>query len=166
MRNAVPGKPEKLGKAGKRRSRSWIAGVVGSGLMLFAGACGVQTSPVTTPVSSSAPVSLVAPSPVATPTTTPTDSSSATPPPPAAGAAHAPAVQAPQPASAPPAITHQATSCGSGSYVNSDGNCVPRPVKADSPPVGATARCKDGTYSFSQHRQGTCSGHGGVAAWL
>ncbi|HKS43585.1 MAG TPA: DUF3761 domain-containing protein [Amycolatopsis sp.] len=50
--------------------------------------------------------------------------------------------------------------------MNSDGNCVPRPVQAGSPPPGATARCKDGTYSFSQHRQGTCSGHGGVASWL
>nr|WP_273944661.1 DUF3761 domain-containing protein [Kutzneria chonburiensis] len=33
-------------------------------------------------------------------------------------------------------------------------------------PAGATAKCKDGTYSFSQHRSGTCSGHGGVAVWL
>ncbi len=33
-------------------------------------------------------------------------------------------------------------------------------------PAGATARCRDGTYSFSQHRSGTCSHHGGVAAWL
>src|SRR5438309_6018529 len=33
-------------------------------------------------------------------------------------------------------------------------------------PVGATARCRDGTYSFSKHRSGTCSHHGGVASWL
>ncbi|HKB94327.1 MAG TPA: DUF3761 domain-containing protein [Gaiellaceae bacterium] len=33
-------------------------------------------------------------------------------------------------------------------------------------PPGATARCTDGTYSFSQHRSGTCSHHGGVAQWL
>lgn len=26
--------------------------------------------------------------------------------------------------------------------------------------------CRDGTYSFSQHRAGTCSHHGGVARWL
>jgi hypothetical protein len=25
--------------------------------------------------------------------------------------------------------------------------------------------CADGTYSFSQHRRGTCSHHGGVARW-
>jgi hypothetical protein len=37
---------------------------------------------------------------------------------------------------------------------------------ASSAPPGATARCNDGTYSYSQHRQGTCSHHGGVAEWL
>ena len=34
------------------------------------------------------------------------------------------------------------------------------------PPPGATARCNDGTYSYSQHHSGTCSHHGGVAVWL
>jgi hypothetical protein len=33
-------------------------------------------------------------------------------------------------------------------------------------PPGATARCNDGTYSYSQHHSGTCSHHGGVAQWL
>jgi len=33
-------------------------------------------------------------------------------------------------------------------------------------PPGATAICNDGTYSYSQHRRGSCSGHGGVAVWL
>lgn len=33
-------------------------------------------------------------------------------------------------------------------------------------PSGASAHCRDGTYSFSQHHQGTCSHHGGVAGWL
>ena len=53
-------------------------------------------------------------------------------------------------------------------YVNVDGNWVPSPVRtADGqPPSGATAKCRDGTFSFSQHRQGTCSHHGGVAEWL
>ncbi len=35
-----------------------------------------------------------------------------------------------------------------------------------SAPPGATALCRDGTYSYSQHRSGTCSHHGGVAKWL
>src|ERR1700704_1650672 len=34
------------------------------------------------------------------------------------------------------------------------------------PPPGATALCRDGTYSYSQHHSGTCSHHGGVARWL
>jgi len=33
-------------------------------------------------------------------------------------------------------------------------------------PPGASARCRDGTFSYSVHRSGTCSHHGGVAAWL
>jgi Protein of unknown function (DUF3761) len=37
---------------------------------------------------------------------------------------------------------------------------------ASAPPPGATAQCRDGTYSFSQHHSGTCSHHGGVAKWL
>ncbi len=40
------------------------------------------------------------------------------------------------------------------------------PPAACSPPQGATARCRDGSYSFSQHHSGTCSYHGGVAGWL
>lgn len=32
-------------------------------------------------------------------------------------------------------------------------------------PTGATARCRDGTLSYSAHRRGTCSHHGGVAVW-
>jgi uncharacterized protein YgiM (DUF1202 family) len=33
-------------------------------------------------------------------------------------------------------------------------------------PSGASAVCRDGTYSFSAHRRGTCSHHGGVSIWL
>lgn len=29
-----------------------------------------------------------------------------------------------------------------------------------------SAICKDGTYSYSANRRGTCSGHGGVSEWL
>jgi len=43
---------------------------------------------------------------------------------------------------------------------------VPAAASGGPPPPGATARCRDGTYSFSQHHSGTCSHHGGVAAWL
>jgi uncharacterized protein YabE (DUF348 family) len=57
-------------------------------------------------------------------------------------------------------------SCPNGSYVNYAGNTVCSPYQSTSAPAGATARCVDGTYSFSQSRSGTCSHHGGVAAWL
>jgi hypothetical protein len=37
---------------------------------------------------------------------------------------------------------------------------------ATAAPAGATAICNDGTYSYSQHRSGTCSHHSGVREWL
>ena len=52
-------------------------------------------------------------------------------------------------------------------YTNSDGQQVHSPAySSGGVPAGATALCGDGTYSFSQHRSGTCSHHGGVAKWL
>jgi hypothetical protein len=53
-----------------------------------------------------------------------------------------------------------------GSYIDSDGHEVSSPVYAPQAPDGASAQCRDGTYSFSHHRSGTCSHHGGVAEWL
>src|SRR3954454_916464 len=32
-------------------------------------------------------------------------------------------------------------------------------------PADASARCGDGTYSFSESHRGTCSHHGGVSKW-
>ena len=53
-------------------------------------------------------------------------------------------------------------------YRNSAGVIVHSPARSKSgaAPAGASARCQDGTYSFSQHRSGTCSHHGGVNSWL
>lgn len=51
-------------------------------------------------------------------------------------------------------------------YINTDGKEVQSPTKYISPPPGACAICKDGTYSQSKHRKGTCSHHGGVREWL
>ena len=52
-------------------------------------------------------------------------------------------------------------------YKNSDGSTVHSPAYyRNGVPAGASAQCSDGTYSFSQHRQGTCSHHGGVAKWF
>ena len=51
-------------------------------------------------------------------------------------------------------------------YTNSRGERVQSPTYYNQAPAGATALCRDGTYSFSRSRRGTCSGHGGVAQWL
>ena len=74
-------------------------------------------------------------------------------------------------AKAPPPASNQpdeAQLIEHGSYTNRDGNTVHRPAhsKSDKVPQGATAKCRDGSYSFSQHHRGTCSRHGGVSAWL
>ena len=46
----------------------------------------------------------------------------------------------------------------------------PKAAAADSmkmaAPTGGSAKCKDGTTVTYKNRQGTCSGHGGVATWL
>jgi hypothetical protein len=55
-----------------------------------------------------------------------------------------------------------------GHYRNKSGDLVHSPAhtKNDKAPRGATAKCRDGSYSFSQHHSGTCSRHGGVENWL
>jgi hypothetical protein len=60
----------------------------------------------------------------------------------------------------------EAKCADSGTYVNSKGQTTKRPETCSGPPEGATAHCRDGTYSFSQTRRGTCSRHGGVSKWL
>ncbi len=53
-------------------------------------------------------------------------------------------------------------------YKNRGGVDVHSPAhsKDGMPPDGATAKCRDNTYSFSRSHRGTCSRHGGVMAWL
>ena len=60
-----------------------------------------------------------------------------------------------------------ATACrdAHGSYVNSSGHVVPDPACVTGHQAGETALCRDGSHSSSEHRQGTCSRHGGVAQW-
>lgn len=86
---------------------------------------------------------------------------------PAVTATSIPTIQSTQQPTAQPAA--QNTNSGlsnDNTYVNSDGNTVHSPAYSNSVPQGATAQCGDGSYSFSQHRQGTCSHHGGVLQWL
>ena len=51
-------------------------------------------------------------------------------------------------------------------YTNSKGVTITSPTRSITAPKDATALCKDGTYSFSKSRKGTCSGHRGVKKWL
>jgi Protein of unknown function (DUF3761) len=45
-------------------------------------------------------------------------------------------------------------------------HAVPTPALAvATPQPQLTARCDDGWYSYSEDRQGTCSGHRGVREW-
>lgn len=57
-----------------------------------------------------------------------------------------------------------------GTHTNQDGCEVPRPEQPEgstcTKPPDATALCRDGDWSFSQHRQGTCSHHRGVSCWV
>jgi hypothetical protein len=62
---------------------------------------------------------------------------------------------------------HAPVNCtNNGTDVNSNGETVKRPENCSAPPKGTTAQCRDGSYSFSQTRKGTCSHHGGVAKWF
>lgn len=80
----------------------------------------------------------------------------------------APPASAPSAPSAHRHVQPPATLVEDGSYVNSSGHVVHSPAHTTNgaPPQGASAKCADGTFSFSEHRRGTCSHHGGVAAWL
>jgi Protein of unknown function (DUF3761) len=55
------------------------------------------------------------------------------------------------------------SSCKSGYYKNVSGHCIHSPSSSAN---GATARCRDGSYSYSEHASGTCSHHGGVSRWI
>ena len=48
----------------------------------------------------------------------------------------------------------------------SGSSCSPSSVPSSVSCGKPTARCKDGTWSCSKNRSGTCSSHGGVACWV
>ncbi|MFE7796059.1 DUF3761 domain-containing protein [Nocardia sp. NPDC057440] len=140
------------------RTLAFASVTVAGSFALVLGGCSsppTSTSGVTTAPSSS----VAAHTTTAAPTTT--AQAAVTPPttPPATTNYIPPAAILPAPQNGPAV-------CGPNSYLNSYDQCVHRPESAAAPPPGATARCKDGTYSFSKNRSGTCSGHSGVATWL
>ncbi len=61
---------------------------------------------------------------------------------------------------------HPVGTAADGYYTNVNGHSVHRPMASQSRPSGATARCRDSSWSFSENHRGTCSHHGGVANWL
>jgi cytoskeletal protein RodZ len=119
-------------------------------------------SPGTAPSTTAA-----APSPTATtsaPPAVPSAAAVVTDPAPAYTVPTQRAYTAPPVRTAPPATTGTYNGGGTtDTYTNVDGNQVERP---DGSSAGASARCNDGSYSHSQHRSGTCSGHDGVSQWL
>lgn len=136
----------------KKPKKGLIIGVI---LVVIAVVGIANASPSPTPTDSAKPAAVDVPttSETAITTTAPVETPEPAP------------VDAPAPTPAPVAAPKPKT-CAAGYYLNVDDNCISSPVAAPSTPAGATAECRDGTYSFSQHRSGTCSHHGGVARWL
>jgi hypothetical protein len=64
-----------------------------------------------------------------------------------------------------PARPDEADLKGHDCYLNTDLHEIHRPsaTNSGSPPIGYSAQCRDGSWSFSERRSGTCSHHGGVA---
>jgi Protein of unknown function (DUF3761) len=62
--------------------------------------------------------------------------------------------QNPQQPTDPPARQQQKPKCtDTGTYVNSKGETVKRPENCSAAPQGATAQCRDGSYSFSKSKR-------------
>lgn len=131
-----------------------LLGVIGKTTSSSTAVQGIQTTVTPTIQATATPTATSTPVPTVTNTPTPTPTPK-------------PIYIAPTATPTPVATTSQSSGLSNDNYyTNSDGNQVHSPAYSNSIPAGATAICGDGTYSFSQHRNGTCSHHGGVAQWL
>ena len=69
----------------------------------------------------------------------------------------------PKPSAAPTPTAAASDAPKGGGTTKTTGKATAKP-SADAPP-NATAKCKDGSYSFAKQHSGACSHHGGVAEW-
>ncbi len=103
------------------------------------------------------PIGISSPTPSATPPATPTHAPTATP------------TYTPHPTASPTSTPHPTASPTPTPYPTAPPTPTPTFTPHVTPPPtansGPTAICNDGTPSYSQHRSGTCSGHGGVRQW-
>jgi hypothetical protein len=129
-----------------------ILGIIGHAVSPHSQVAGVQTTAPTA-------------TPTLTPTNTPTPTDTPTLTPTPTVTIHSQTTQQQIQQPKPTATTDNLSN--NNYYSNSDGNQVHSPAYTtdNSIPAGATAKCADGTYSFSQHHSGTCSHHGGVEQW-
>ena len=95
------------------------------------------------------------------PATTAATTTAPAPPPPVTTAPATTPTAAPTTTAPVPAVTTSATTTAAAPAATTT-----TPAVVAVAPVGATARCRDGSFSFSQTRSGTCSRHGGVQTWL
>lgn len=87
-----------------------------------------------------------------------------TPSAPAATSSRASSTRAPK-ASAVNTTSRRSTAAPAAS-VSAPAPAIPTVRAPAGAPAGATAQCKDGTYSTSKVHTGACSHHGGVGQWL
>ena len=154
-------------RSGQRWKQIVAATAYGTGALTLIGAVGggtpsstgqptaqVATTPSPTIAGSPTPAFVVA-TPVA-PSPTPT------PPPPTVAP-----TPVPTPVRPTPVPTRVPTPVAAAPVSGLGANAASRSSDPDAAAAaaGASAVCADGTYSFSQHRSGTCSHHGGVHWW-
>jgi len=70
---------------------------------------------------------------------------------------------APAPSAAPPPRNDNALPPAATQRAPAPSRSVPAPPATPGKP---TAKCKDGSLSYSTHHSGACSHHGGVGQWL